>query len=81
MVDDGEPELEEKAYRGELPWVILQEDYSNESSVGIPAEYVLGWERNPTTKEQEDSQLMKLQGKRLKWVNETEPKDPALPNG
>ena len=60
MVDDGEPELEEKAYRGELPWVNSQEDYSNESSVGIPAEYVLGWEKNPTTKEQEDSQLMKL---------------------
>lgn len=60
MVHDGEPELEEKAYRGELPWVNSQEDNSNESSIGIPVEYVLGWEKNPTTMEREDSQLMKL---------------------
>lgn len=36
-----EPELEEKAFRGELPWVDHPEDESNRSSDGIPRTMVL----------------------------------------
>ena len=40
-VRDGEPELEEKALRGELPWVDSSEDDRNQSSDGIPREMVV----------------------------------------
>lgn len=36
MVNDGKPELEEKALRGELPWVSDFGDSSNTVSTGIP---------------------------------------------
>jgi len=36
MVHDGEPELEERAYRGEFPWIDHQSDPINQSSRGIP---------------------------------------------
>ncbi|MDP5130157.1 MAG: serine/threonine-protein kinase [Paraglaciecola sp.] len=40
MVEDGEPELQEQAYRGELPWVGDSSDDCNASSGGIPLEMV-----------------------------------------
>ena len=41
MVNDGEPELEEKALEGCLPWIDDPDDDSNESSSGISREIVL----------------------------------------
>lgn len=42
MVHDGEPELEDKALRGELPWIEHPDDDSNRSSTGIlPREKVV----------------------------------------
>jgi hypothetical protein len=41
IVTDGEPELEEQALRGELPWIDHPEDDSNRSSLGLPRELVL----------------------------------------
>ncbi len=38
MVNDGEPELEEQALRGELPWVEDFKDDSNSRETGIPSE-------------------------------------------
>ena len=40
-VRDGEPELEEKALRGELPWIEAPDDDGNRSSDGIPRELVV----------------------------------------
>lgn len=40
-VRDGDPELEERALSGELPWIDDAEDSSNRSSDGIPREVVL----------------------------------------
>lgn len=40
-VRDGEPELEEKALRGELPWIDAPTDDRNRSSDGIPRELVV----------------------------------------
>ncbi len=40
LVEDGEPELEEQAHRGELPWARDSEDDSNEPAGGIPMEMV-----------------------------------------
>jgi DNA-binding helix-hairpin-helix protein with protein kinase domain len=40
-VRDGDPELEERALAGELPWIDHPEDDSNRSSDGIPRELVL----------------------------------------
>lgn len=41
MVADGEPELEERALSGKLPWIDHSKDDSNHSSHGIPREMVL----------------------------------------
>lgn len=41
LVNDGEPEIEDRALRGELPWVCHAEDRSNEVSTGIPHELVI----------------------------------------
>jgi DNA-binding helix-hairpin-helix protein with protein kinase domain len=40
-VADGEPELEERAWLGEFPWVDDPDDASNRCSTGIPAQYVM----------------------------------------
>ena len=40
-VTDGEPEREEEALRGELPWIDDPEDERNRSSMGLPRELVL----------------------------------------
>lgn len=40
LVDDGEDELEEQAYRGEIPWVRDLADDSNAPAGGIPMEMV-----------------------------------------
>jgi serine/threonine protein kinase len=40
LVNFGEPELEEKAFRGELPWIGHSEDIINNSENGIPLEAV-----------------------------------------
>lgn len=42
VVQDGEPELEEKALAGDLPWVNHPEDKSNYCSGGIPSHLVFG---------------------------------------
>lgn len=42
LVDDGPPELEERAFAAELPWVEHSEDDRNRSSVGLPPDLVLG---------------------------------------
>lgn len=41
LVHDGDPELEERAFRGEIPWVDDGEDRQNSSSRGLPRELVL----------------------------------------
>lgn len=41
LVQDGEPELEEQALRGELPWIDDPDDDSNQAESGIPREWVL----------------------------------------
>lgn len=40
-VSDGEPELEEMALAGKLPWVDHSEDNTNERSTGLPSEKVM----------------------------------------
>jgi len=40
-VNDGDPEMEEKAFAGELPWIEDELDSSNHSSQGIPRNWVL----------------------------------------
>ena len=40
LVNDGEPELEEQALQGELPWVEHPDDEQNQCSGGIPSELV-----------------------------------------
>jgi serine/threonine protein kinase len=40
-VNEGEPELEELAFSGELPWVGDPDDDSNSGDFGVPAELVL----------------------------------------
>ncbi len=41
FVHDGEPELEEKAFAGRLPWVDDSEDDCNRASFGVPRKWVL----------------------------------------
>lgn len=41
LVSDGEPELEEQALAGQLPWIEHESDASNRSGSGIPREVVL----------------------------------------
>ncbi|MCS6915428.1 MAG: hypothetical protein RMK29_07530 [Myxococcales bacterium] len=41
MVQNGEPELEEQALAGELPWVDDPDDDRNRASSGIPSEFIL----------------------------------------
>ena len=41
LVSDGEPELEEKALQGKLPWVDHPDDTSNAVSYGLPRDLVL----------------------------------------
>jgi serine/threonine protein kinase len=40
-VSDGEPELEEEALKGKLPWVEHSEDSTNERTTGLPSEKVM----------------------------------------
>jgi len=46
VVNDGEPEIEEQALRGELPWVEHPEDSSNQCHSGIPSDLVFGKKLN-----------------------------------
>lgn len=41
MVTDGEPEMEEKAVGGELPWVEDSKDDSNRRSTGFPSDFFI----------------------------------------
>lgn len=41
LVHDGDPEVEERALRGELPWIHEEKDRRNHSSRGIPPEVAL----------------------------------------
>ncbi len=41
MVNDGEPELEEMAYAGKLPWIDDPSDDHNRASFGVPRDWVL----------------------------------------
>lgn len=41
MVEEGEPELEERALRGDVPWIDNPHDRANASSRGIPRERVM----------------------------------------
>lgn len=41
LVNDGEPELEEEAFAGRLPWVLHSTDDRNACSTGLPPELVL----------------------------------------
>jgi DNA-binding helix-hairpin-helix protein with protein kinase domain len=41
LVNSGEPELEERAFSGHLPWIEDTEDTSNRASFGIPRKWVL----------------------------------------
>lgn len=41
LVTDGEPEMEEKAVQGELPWVEDSKDDSNARSTGFPSEFFI----------------------------------------
>ena len=40
-VSEGEPELEEEALKGKLPWVDHSEDNTNERATGLPSEKVM----------------------------------------
>lgn len=40
-VSDGEPELEEEALKGKLPWVDHSKDSTNERTTGLPSEKVM----------------------------------------
>ncbi len=42
MVNDGEPELEEEAFAGRLPWIDHATDTRNRSSNGLPRDWVFG---------------------------------------
>jgi DNA-binding helix-hairpin-helix protein with protein kinase domain len=42
LVHDGEPELEEQAFAGRLPWVGHSTDARNQATTGLPADLVLG---------------------------------------
>lgn len=42
MVEEGDPDLEEAAFEGKLPWVDHGTDTRNRSSSGLPREIVLG---------------------------------------
>lgn len=44
LVEQGDPDLEAAAQRGEIPWVDAPDDETNRSSHGIPRQYVL-WPR------------------------------------
>ncbi len=41
MVSDGEPELEEEAFEGKLPWIEDESDLRNSCSTGVPRNMVL----------------------------------------
>jgi DNA-binding helix-hairpin-helix protein with protein kinase domain len=41
LVNDGDPELEEQALAGRLPWIDDEDDDRNRASFGIPREWVL----------------------------------------
>jgi len=41
VVINGEPEMEDSAFRGEIPWIDHLEDDVNRCSTGIPTEYVI----------------------------------------
>jgi len=41
QVNDGDPELEEQAYAGQLPWIEDEKDDSNRATFGIPRKWVL----------------------------------------
>jgi len=41
LVNNGEPELEEQAFAGHLPWIDDPEDERNRASFGIPRDWVL----------------------------------------
>lgn len=41
LVNDGEPELEEQAFAGRLPWIDDPEDDSNRAGFGVPRDWVL----------------------------------------
>jgi hypothetical protein len=41
LVNDGEPELEEQAFAGQLPWIDDPEDDSNRAGFGVPRDWVL----------------------------------------
>jgi len=43
IVTDGEPELEEKAQRGELPWIDDLNDNSNSTENGIPRDIIFNY--------------------------------------
>ena len=42
LVHDGEPELEERAFAGKLPWVGHSSDFQNACTRGLPPEQVMG---------------------------------------
>jgi eukaryotic-like serine/threonine-protein kinase len=42
LVNDGEPELEDQAFAGKLPWVGCSTDNRNACTAGLPTEIVLG---------------------------------------
>ncbi len=42
MVTDGEPEMEERAFAGKLPWVGNATDNANRCTTGLPPDLVLG---------------------------------------
>jgi DNA-binding helix-hairpin-helix protein with protein kinase domain len=41
MVNDGDPELEDQAFAGKLPWIDDPEDDSNRATFGVPRQWVL----------------------------------------
>lgn len=41
MVNDGEPEFEEQAFAGKLPWIEDPKDESNRATFGVPRHWVL----------------------------------------
>ena len=41
LVNDGEPEMEERAFAGQLPWVAHSSDNTNRCSTGLPANSVM----------------------------------------
>lgn len=65
LVEDGEPELQEQAYRGELPWVGDSSDDCNVATGGIPLEMVA------SKKLQSLFQRCFEQGKNCSWERPT----------